>query len=224
MDGRAAAPHSFWFREASEAMPLVSIDRNLLHSSVLLVIGLMQAACAGAPQLAAVEPSRLKLTFSAEVDSFRGAVQEYDSLWTQDGLRITRALETAAHVRFADIGDTVIHAIVFEGVSSSGYRENPMRIRASYPLATKKATLMHELGHRLQSDLFRASENDHPFLFLWLYSAWVAAYGEDFAREQVEVEKRRRGVYPAAWDEALRLSPEARAARWDSVRSSRIHR
>jgi hypothetical protein len=196
------------------------------HFVALLVIGLVQA-CAAAPKGAArSEPTRLKLTFSAEADSFRGAVHEYDSLWTQDGVRITRALETAAHLRFAEIGDTVIRAIVFEGGSSSGYRESPMRMRASYPLATKRATLMHELGHRLQSDLFRASENDHPFLFLWLYAAWVDAYGEDFAREQVAVEKRRRGPmdYAAAWDEALGLSPEARAARWDSVRSSRIHR
>ena len=196
------------------------------HFAALLVIGLVQACAAASKAVAREEPTRLKLTFSAEADSFRGAVHEYDSLWTQDGLRITRALETAAHLRFAEIGDTVIRAIVFEGGSSSGYRETPMRMRASYPLATKKATLMHELGHRLQSDLFRASENDHPFLFLWLYAAWVDAYGEDFAREQVAVEKRRRGPmnYAAAWDETLGLSLEAQAARWDSVRSSRIHR
>jgi hypothetical protein len=137
---------------------------------------------------------------------------------------MTGALETAARLRFADIGDTVIRVIVYEGVSGSGYRDKPMRLRASYPPDTKKATLMHELGHRLESDLFRASEDDHAFLFLWLYAAWVDAYGEEFAREQVAVEKRRRGVYPAAWDAALALSPGDRAARWDSVRSSRIRR
>src|SRR4030095_7255467 len=123
------------------------------HCVALSVISLVQA-CAAAPKGAArSEPTRLRVAFSAEADSFRGAVHEYDSVWTQDGLRITRALETAAHLRFAEIGDTVIRAIVFEGGSSSGYREIPMRMRASYPLATKKATLMHELGHRLQSDL-----------------------------------------------------------------------
>jgi hypothetical protein len=106
---------------------------------------------------------------------------------------------------------------------NSGYRDKPMHLRASYPTATKKATLMHELGHRLESDLFRASENDHPYLFLWLYPAWVSAYGEDFARDQVAVEKRRGGVYPAAWDDALALTATGRAARWDSVRASRAH-
>lgn len=135
---------------------------------------------------------------------------------------MTRAMETAAGLTFADIGDTTVRAIVFEGVSMSGYRATPMRMRASYPIATKKATLMHELGHRLQSNLFRMGEDDHPYLFLWLHSAWVAAYGEEFAREQVAVEKRRRGVYPAAWDAALALSVTERAARWDSVRTSRM--
>jgi len=137
---------------------------------------------------------------------------------------MTQALETAAGLRFAAIGDTVIRVIVFEGASSSGYRDKPMRMRASYPPDTKRATLMHELGHRLESDLFRGSEDDHAFLFLWLYAAWVDAYGEDFAREQVVVEKRRRGVYPAAWDAALALSSAGRAAQWDSVRSSRLRR
>jgi len=102
--------------------------------------------------------------------------------------------------------------------------DKPIQMRGSYPVATKKATLMHELGHRLQSELFRASENDHPFLFLWLYSAWVEAYGDDFAKEQVAVEKRRGGVYPAAWDAALALSVADRAVLWDSVRSSRMRR
>jgi hypothetical protein len=166
-------------------------------------------------------PARLHVTFSPASDSFRAATREYDSLWRSDGARMVHSLETAAHLSFADIGDTVIRVMVFEGVSQSGYRERPMELRASYPLATKKATMMHELGHRLESDLFRASENDHPFLFLWLYAAWVDAYGDEFAREQVGVEKRRGGVYPAAWDSALALSSAQRAARWDSVRASR---
>jgi hypothetical protein len=169
-------------------------------------------------------PSPVQLTFTAEADSVRAAVHEYEALWAREGRRITQALETAAGLRYAAVGDTLIRVVVFEGASSSGYRDKPMRMRASYPPDTKKATLMHELGHRLESDLFRSSEDDHAFLFLWLYAAWVDAYGEEFAREQVVIEKRRRGVYPAAWDSALALSPAGRAARWDSVRSSRLRR
>ena len=176
------------------------------------------------PLLGPASVVQFHITFVAETDSFRRATKEYDSLWTRDGARMTHALQTAAGLTFAGIADTTVRAIVFEGVSRSGYRETPMRLRASYLVATKKATLMHELGHRLESDLFRASEDDHRYLFLWLYSAWTLAYGEDFAREQVAVEKRRGGVYPAAWDAALALSLAERAARWDSVRASRMRR
>jgi predicted aspartyl protease len=186
----------------------------------IAVIGVScQPIVRAAPRAEAVH---LHITFVPEADSLGRATQVYDSLWASDGARITRALETAARLTFADIADTAVRAVVFEGVGSSGYREAPMHLRASYPVATKKATLMHELGHRLESDLFRASEDDHRSLFLWLYSAWVAAYGEGFAREQVAVEKRRGGLYPAAWDAALSLSPAERAARWDSVRASRV--
>ena len=189
------------------------------------VLTAMIAACrpAGRPEPHA-RLSRLHVTFVAEADSFRLAARVYDSLWTSEGARMTDAMERASKLSFADIGDTNVVAIVFEGVSNSGYRDKPMHLRASYPTATKKATLMHELGHRLESELFHASENDHPYLFLWLYPAWVSAYGEDFAREQVVVEKSRGGVYPAAWDDALALTPRARLARWDSVRVSRMPR
>ena len=196
------------------------------HRAAMALVGLA-AACTTTPPAtshAQAMPSPVRLTFTAEADSVRAAVPEYESLWAQEGRRMIQALERAAGLRFAAIGDTVIRAVVFEGASSSGYRDKPMRMRASYPPDTKTATLMHELGHRLESDLFRSSEDDHAFLFLWLYAAWVDAYGEDFAHEQVVVEKRRRGVYPAAWDAALALSPAGRVARWDSVRTSRLQR
>jgi hypothetical protein len=183
-------------------------------------------ACARSPQPrnsdVEVRPSHLHLTFTATSDSFQAAAHEYDSLWAIDGDRVTHSLEAAAHLSFAEIGDTVIRVLVFEGASSSGYHERPMQLRASYPADTKKATLMHELGHRLQSHLFRAAENDHPFLFLWLYDAWIDVYGDDFAQQQVGVEKRRGGVYPAAWDSTLALSHAERVTRWDSVRTSRF--
>jgi len=75
-----------------------------------------------------------------------------------------------------------VKAIVFEGTRESGYRERPMRLRASYLPDTKKATLIHELGHRLESDLFRKGD-DHPYLFLWIYDIWVKLYGRQFADE-----------------------------------------
>lgn len=189
---------------------------------VLFFWSLLGCHSAATPSRVAHEPPpRIHLSFTPASDSFQTAARQYDSVWVSDGDRITRGLQRASGLSFAEIGDTVIGARVLERASSSGYRERPMELRASYPTATKQATLMHELGHRLESNLFRASEDDHRFLFLWLFDAWTDVYGEEFAREQVVIERRRRGVYPAAWDSALALSREARAARWDSVRKSR---
>lgn len=86
-----------------------------------------------------------------------------------------------------------------------------MRLRSNYSRDTKRATLIHELGHRLQTRFFRRSDEDHPTLFLYLYDVWVELYGEQFAVEQVAVESRRRGYfdYESAWNEALSMSCRA---------------
>ncbi len=97
-----------------------------------------------------------------------------------------------------------------------------MRMRASYPPDTKKATLVHELGHRLQSGFFRRDEEEHGPLFLWLYDVWVQLYGREFADAQVEVEKRRRGPYPKAWDDALALTAAERASQWRAIVAERL--
>ena len=135
-------------------------------------------------------------------------------------------MESVPGLRFArsSYADTSITAIVLEQPSSSGYRDEPMRMRASYPPATKRATLIHELGHRLQSDLFRQNEEEHGPLFLWIYDVWTQLYGKQFADEQVTVEKRRGGPYPAAWDAGMALTPEQRAARWRAIRDERLAR
>jgi hypothetical protein len=160
-----------------------------------------------------------RLTFVPQSDSFEAAAREYRRLWADEGPRIVRAMEGVAGLAFRD---TAVTAIVFEGVSSSGYRETPMRLRASYPPDTRRATLIHEMGHRLQAGLFRREEEEHAPLFLWLYDTWVALYGQAFAGAQVQVERARRGPYPAAWDAALALSAAERAARWSAVRDERL--
>ncbi|MFN2566668.1 MAG: hypothetical protein ABR499_16855 [Gemmatimonadaceae bacterium] len=153
-------------------------------------------------------------------DTFAAAAREYEELWATEGDRIVRAMELVSGLTFRD---SAVTAIVYEAVSFSGYRETtPMRMRASYPPDTKKATLIHELGHRLQSGLFRREEEEHGPLFLWLYDVWVQLYGREFADAQVEVEKRRRGPYPKAWADALALMPTERAAGWRALVSERM--
>ena len=178
-------------------------------------------ACAPQPRVAPPESPapRLRLTFVPESDTFVAAAREYERIWATDGDRIVRAMEETSGLTFRD---TVVTAIVYEGISFSGFRATPMRLRASYPPDTKRATLIHELGHRLQSGLFRRDEEEHGPLFLWLYDVWVALYGEPFAAAQVEVEKRRRGPYPQAWDAALALSAAQRAAQWRELAAERL--
>jgi hypothetical protein len=162
--------------------------------------------------------------FVPESDSFAGAAKEYTAIWQREGSRIVAAMEQISGFRFDSppYADTAITAIVFEGVSNSGYRDRPMRLRASYPEPTKRATLVHELGHRLQVGVARrGAEDEHEVLFLWLYDVWVALWGQEFADEQVLVEKARRGPYPRAWDAALALSATERAAKVRKLRDQK---
>ena len=150
----------------------------------------------------------------------QGQINDYETLWNAEGARIIEVMERVSGIRFDSppYADTLIGAVVFEGVSNSGYRETPMRLRASYTPDTKKATLVHELGHRLQTGVARRDEDEHEVLFLWLYDAWVELWGKEFADAQVLVERARRGPYPRAWDAALALDPPARAARFAALR------
>jgi hypothetical protein len=163
----------------------------------------------------------VRISFVPQSDSFAAAARDYSQRWAVEGDRIVREMENVTFV-YPAFADTAITANVFEGVSNSGYRESPMRLRASYPADTKKATLIHELGHRLQAGLFRRDEEEHGPLFLWIYDVWVKLYGQQFADAQVAVERARGGPYPKAWDEALALSANDRAARWHALVAERL--
>ena len=180
-------------------------------------------ACGGGTRAgrSRLEPpaSPVRLTFVAQADTFAAAQREYTAIWSREGQRIIAAMERIAGIRFDSppYADTAITAIVFEGISQSGYRDRPMRLRASYPEPTKRATLVHELGHRLQIGV-AGSEDEHEVLFLWLYDVWVALWGKAFADEQVLVEQARRGPYPRAWEAALALDATERAAKLARLR------
>ena len=198
-------------------MSTKSTLRLVPGSSVVLTVLLIGTACSSRnPETTSqVAPSPVRLTFTAQSDSFTAAVREYTAIWNREGARIIAALEQATGIRFDSppYADTAIGAVVFEGVSNSGYRERPMMMRASYPEATKRATLVHELGHRLQIGV-AGNEDEHEVLFLWLYDVWTTLWGKQFADEQVIVERARRGPYPRAWDAALALNANERAAKF----------
>jgi hypothetical protein len=165
---------------------------------------------------------RLSMTFIAQDQTFTGAADTYRQLWAAEGSAIVEAMERGTGLTFQE---THIRAVIFEGVSQSGAGDTPMYLRASYPTDVKKATLVHEHGHRLIAQLRNrpADLDEHRVLFLFLYDVWESLWGTAFADEQVVVESGRRGLYDyeGAWRWARSLSKEQRASRLaDIVRSN----
>jgi hypothetical protein len=179
--------------------------------ALLCVAGIPAAHAADHPQI----------DFQPESPRYAAAAEEYQAIWRAEGDRITSALEDATGLRMEP---GPIRAIVYGGISNSGYRQwVPMRMRASYPPDTKRATLVHELAHRLISGYVGKNEDDHPVIFLFVYDVWVKLWGREFADEQVEVEGQRTGRYDyaGAWRTALALGPEIRAQRWSDFLARR---
>jgi hypothetical protein len=162
----------------------------------------------------------LRVSFSPESEKFARATAEYQAIWSGEGKRIIEAMESVSGLKFTEKN---VRVVVYEGVSWSGYGDRPMKLRASYPPDIKKATLIHELGHRLiiRIRIPRTKELDeHRVLFLILYDIWEKLYGKEFADKAVEVEKKRRGIYDyeSAWQWALSLSKEERASQFKELR------
>jgi len=165
------------------------------------------------------EVQEVVLKFEPATPGDAAAVKEYEAIWAAEGSRIIQALQERSGLSFEK---SEIRVVVVEAPSNSGFKKIPMSLRSSYPLDTKKATLIHELGHRLQGRLFRKDDEDHPFLFLYLYDVWVSLYGKEFADEQVKVESARRGIYDyeTAWRTALAMTAGQRIAKWQEFLNS----
>ena len=189
-----------------------------LGLTVFLVslVSCRSAAPAPRTDLGEHPPSPVRVAFEAESAKFAAATEEYQRLWSVEHERIVSTMEAVSRLRFDSppYADTAIRAVVFEGISFSGHREVPMKLRASYPTNTKRATLVHELGHRLQTGVAPRGEDEHEVLFLWLYDVWVRLYGRQFADSQVAVERARGGPYPRAWSAALSLTVSERQAKF----------
>lgn len=159
----------------------------------------------------------MEIEFIPESDKegFIKAAEEYKNIWEKEGERIMAKFEEISGLKFIE---SKITAIVFEGISNSGIIDvSPMKLRASYPLKEKKATLIHELGHRLlfQHGIKRSKKlGNHQILYLILYDIWVDLYGKDFADQQVETESNRKNPkapYKECWQWALQKTREERA-------------
>lgn len=166
-------------------------------------------------------PAPVQLDIRTDSLAFQPAAAEYQAIWARDGVRIIAAMQRFSGLAFHE---STVPVLVIAGASSSGRGSRPMRLRASYPEPTKRGTLIHELGHRLQNHLFARGEDDHPYLFLWLYDTWRELYGTAFADSQVAVESARlnpRHDYAGLWRAVLARDSSARAEAWRALRDRR---
>lgn len=161
---------------------------------------------------------RVSITFTPDKEQYAGATEEYRRLWADEGDRIVQAMEQVSGLKFIE---KKLKAVIYEGPSNSGRGNSPMNLRASYPTDVKKATLVHELTHRMNSQLKKRPKelDEHRILFLRLYDIWENLYGKNFADQQVEIEKGRKGLYDyeAAWNWALSLNKDERASKFSEI-------
>jgi hypothetical protein len=164
--------------------------------------------------LAAAAPP---LDFTPVSPGFAPAADEYRRIWEREGPEIAAAMERVAGHAFPS---EPIAILVSEGRPMSSFDGRTIRLRAGYSPAYKKATLVHELGHRLALALPRDSGlDDHRLLYLFLYDVWSDLYGRDFADRMVAIERRIGPAYESAWTWALAMTREQRQARLASLRA-----
>jgi hypothetical protein len=163
--------------------------------------------CAAAPPV----------SFTPVSPDYAEATGEYRRLWKAEGDRIVAAMEAATGLTFPP---EPVDAIVSEGRPMASFDGRTIRLRASYSPAYKKATLAHEIGHRLAFTLpSRGGLDDHRLLYLFLYDVWTDLYGREFADRMVAIERRSGPAYEGAWTWALAMTREQRQARLKALRA-----
>lgn len=146
----------------------------------------------------------------------------YRERWEEEGERIAAALEQTAGVAFPD---QPIEVLVRDGAPMTSMDGRTIRLRAGYPINVWRATMTHELGHRLAIQLGRrAGIDDHRALYLFYYDAMVDLYGREFADRVVSMERRIPDAYDydAAWTWALSRTRAERQAMLAALRPARL--
>jgi hypothetical protein len=185
--------------------------RGMPKTLSFVVVMLAWLAAAGAHS----QPS---FEFVAATAAHESAARSYRTIWAQDGARIVAALEARTCMRFPE---SAVAALVGDDVSHSGGPAHPMGLRASYELDVKRATLVHELGHRHLWQLTQRLDqlDGHKTLYLVLDRVWADVWGQPFAAERVRGESSWRASYDyaAAWSWAHRLTIDERSRLWNRL-------
>lgn len=187
---------------------IIARMRNSGTSFVPMVAWLSAAAAHAQPAM----------EFIASTAAHESAARAYRSVWEQDGPRIVAALEARTCMRFSE---AAVGALIGDNVSDSGGPEHPMSLRASYDTDVKRATLVHELGHRHLWQLpERLDEVDgHRTLYLILDRVWADVWGAEFAAARVRGEASWQASYDyaAAWAWARALTVDERGILWNKL-------
>lgn len=169
---------------------------------------MMMAAVVWLASAAAAPP----LSFVPVQPAFRASADTYQARWEAEGERIVAALESAAGIPFPE---EPIEVLIRDGAPMTSFDGRTIRLRAGYSIEAWRATMTHELGHRLAQMLGRVPGiDDHRVLYLFLYDTLTELYGRDFAEHAVRVERRFADVYDydAAWRWALAMTRAERQA------------
>jgi hypothetical protein len=183
----------------------------MILSRLLALAPVAVLLCAAAPPV----------TFTAADPDLQPHAEEYRQLWEAEGAQMVAALEGASGTAFPA---GPIEMIVYRGPPMTPYDGRTIWLNAGYPAYYKRATLVHELGHRLSHALPRTPDlDDHRLLFLFLYEAWTSLYGPDFAARMATIERGIAGRYDydGAWRWALAMTPDERQARLRALRALR---
>ena len=157
----------------------------------------------------------IKITFREDSDLVDVvlATQEYQKIWDEEGEKIVSVWEQKTGLQFRE---TFINAIIFEGVSHSV----PLSLRASYSFDIKKATLVHEMGHRVLYKKVKLPEFSsieiHKCLNLCLYDVLIELYGKEFA-DIIVLDESKRPMYKEAWDWARAFNEEERRKKFSEL-------
>lgn len=159
------------------------------------------------------------LTFTVLEDRFSKASAEYRQLWCAEGRQVMATMERLTGFPYPV---EPVEVFVANVTPMTAFDGRSMWLKASYPTYYKRATLVHELGHKLAFTMPRTPDLDeHRLLYLFLYDVWSDLYGREFADRMVAIERSIRGRYDyaAAWDWALAMTREARQARLAGLRA-----
>lgn len=157
------------------------------------------------------------VTFVPTAPDLADATDDYRRIWELDGQRIVASFEAIVGVEYPT---SAIEVIVTEGRPMAAFDGRTIRLRAGYRPTYMKATLVHELGHRLAFTLRRPADlDDHQLLDLFLYDVWTDLYGQPFADRMAAIERRIGPRYAAAWDFALGFTRDERQALLRTLRA-----